>query len=154
MIVLTISKETPLNDITLRRYEKPSSHDRELVRKLCLSLGLLQPADSRDVIVDVFTVLLKARKQKKLLSSEEITIQVAQLRKKQKLKMLGIASSNIRRQLRRLKDLMLIEKMPNGYRITEFMPLVEIFNEKTERFLLESILMRIKEYLAKVDEEF
>lgn len=154
MTNLNISKETPLNSITLRRYEKPSSNNRDLIRKLCLSLGLLQPADSRDVIIDVFSVLLKARKQKKVLTSEEIAMLVSQLRKKQKLKMLGIASSNIRRQLRRLKELMLIEKLPQGYRVTEFMPLVEIFNEKTERFLLESILMRIKEHLTKVDEEF
>jgi len=61
----TISKEIPLAEITLRRYEKPSRlSDRELVRKLCLSTGLLQPGDSRDVIVDIFHVLIKAKKLK------------------------------------------------------------------------------------------
>ncbi len=47
-----ISKDIPLSEITLRRYEKPSKlSERELVRKICLSVGLLQPGDSRDVIV-------------------------------------------------------------------------------------------------------
>jgi hypothetical protein len=42
-----ISKDTPLGEITLRRYESPTNESgRRLVRKLCLSLGLLQPGDS------------------------------------------------------------------------------------------------------------
>ena len=49
-----VSRDIPLAEITLRRYEKPYDlKDRELVKKVCLSLGLLQPGDSRDVIVDV-----------------------------------------------------------------------------------------------------
>ena len=60
----TISKDTPLAEITLRRYEKPDNlSDRELVRKLCLSIGLLQPGDSRDVVVDVLYVMLKNKKK-------------------------------------------------------------------------------------------
>ncbi|MCH8329228.1 MAG: hypothetical protein IIB81_02450 [Nanoarchaeota archaeon] len=94
----TISKEIPLSEITLRRYEKPSKlSDRELVRKLCLSIGLLQPGDSRDVIVDILHVLLKSKKQQKALSSTEIEKDVIDARKKQKLALHGIASSNIRR---------------------------------------------------------
>ena len=63
----TISREIPLSEITLRRYEKPSRlSERELVRKLCLSIGLLQPGDSRDIIVDILHVLIKAKRQKKL----------------------------------------------------------------------------------------
>jgi len=38
----TISKDTPLAEITLRRYEKPGDiSGRELVRKICLSLGII-----------------------------------------------------------------------------------------------------------------
>ena len=58
-----ISKDVPLGEITLRRYEKPNLKDRDLVRKLCLSVGLLQPGDSRDVIVDVLYTLLKSKKE-------------------------------------------------------------------------------------------
>jgi len=50
----TISKDTPLAEIILRRYEKPTNlSERDLVRKLCFSIGLLQPGDSRDVVVKV-----------------------------------------------------------------------------------------------------
>jgi hypothetical protein len=42
---------------------------RELVRKFCLSTGLLQPGDSRDVMVDILYVLLKARQRKEELHS-------------------------------------------------------------------------------------
>jgi len=149
----TISKDIPLSEITLRRYEKPANLSvRELVRKLCLSIGLLQPGDSRDVVVDILNVLIKARKEQKNLTSDEICHLVIEERKNLKLPMLGIASSNIRRQLKRLKDLLLIEKRLNAYRITEHSSLNEIFEEKIEKFLLPSINSRIKEYLKKIDE--
>ena len=147
----TISKDIPLGEITLRRYEKPNLSDRDLVRKLCLSLGLLQPGDSRDVIVDVFYVLLKERKE---LNSEEVRDKVIQLRKKKNLPLLGIASSNVRRQLKRLRDLFLVEKVVNNYRIMENLSLSEIMEEKLEKFLLPSLLDRVKEYLNAVDKEF
>ena len=66
--------------------------------------------------------------------------------------MIGIASSNIRRQLKRLKDLLVAEKRLNAYRITEHNGLNEIFEEKIEKFLLPSITSRIREYLKKIDE--
>lgn len=149
----TISKDIPLAEITLRRYEKPSNlNDRELVRKLCLSIGLLQPGDSRDVIVDILNVLIKSKREQKNLTSDEICHLVIEERKKSKLPMLGIASSNIRRQLKRLKDLLLIEKRLNAYRVVEHNSLNEIFEEKIEKYLLPSINSRIKEYLNKIDE--
>ncbi|MFH0700918.1 MAG: hypothetical protein V2A62_00610, partial [Candidatus Woesearchaeota archaeon] len=67
-----ISRDTPLVELTLRRYEKPSVSGRELVRKFCLSMGLLQPGDSRDVMVDVLYVLLQAKGRKEELHSEEV----------------------------------------------------------------------------------
>ena len=153
-IMAKISRDTPLAEITLRRYEKPTMNDRELVRKFCLSVGLLQPGDSRDVMVDVFYVLLKAKQQQEQLHSEEVKNKVMDLRKKLGLPMLGIASSNIRRQLKRLKDLYLIETNANLYRITEFGTISEIFEEKVENFVLSSVLGRVKEYMKKIDEEF
>ena len=146
----TISREIPLAEITLRKYEKPSSLEgRDLSRKLCLSLGLLQPGDSRDVIVDVFHVLAKSNEN---LTSKEIEKKVIEERKHRKLSMLGIAPSNIRRQLKRLKDLMLIEKKLNAYRLSEDAKLEEIFTERIEKFIIPSINSRIKEYLRKMDE--
>jgi DNA-binding transcriptional ArsR family regulator len=150
-----IAKDLPLSELTLRRYEKPGeSQGRDLVRKMCLSLGLLQPGDSRDVVVDVFMVLLQARKGKEELHSDMVRERVIELRKQHGLQPLGIAHSNIRRQLRRLKDLFLVEANSNMYRVTEFMPLTEVFHEKGEGFLLQAVLTRVREYLKKVDEEF
>lgn len=149
-----ISRDTPLAEITLRRYEKPTMTDRELVRKFCLSLGLLQPGDSRDVVVDVLHTLLKAKKDQQELHSEEIKNLVIETRKQLKLPILGVAGSNIRRQLKRLKDLHLIETQSNLYKITEWNELTEIFDEKIKNFLLNSVLNRVKEYVQKVDEEF
>ena len=149
----TISKDIPLSEITLRRYEKPANlSERELVRKICLSVGLLQPGDSRDIIVDILNVLIKAKREQKNLTSDEICNRVIEERKKLKLAMLGIASSNIRRQLKRLKDSLLVEKRLNAYRITENSSLHDIFEEKIEKFLLPSINSRIKEYLNRIDE--
>ena len=149
----TISRDIPLSEITLRRYEKPSNlSERELIRKLCLSIGLLQPGDSRDVIVDILAVLIKAKKEKKDYTSDQICKLVIEERKKQSLQMLGVASSNIRRQLKRLKDILLVEKRLNAYRIVEHGHLAEIFEEKIEKFMLQNINSRIKEYLKRIEE--
>ena len=149
-----ISIDTPLAELTLRRYEKPNLTGRDLVRRICLSLGLLQPGDSRDVIVDILLVLLKARQRKEELHSEEIKNHVMDMRKSAQLPMLGIAASNVRRQLKRLKDLHLIETNANLYRISEWSSVSEIFDEKIHNFLIQSVLSRVKEYVKKIDSEF
>lgn len=152
---MKIARDTPLAEITLRKYEKPGNlKERELVKKLCLAVGLLQPGDSRDVIVDVLHVLLRHRKRKKFLSCSEIEKKVVQNRTQHKLQLFGIASSNIRRQLKRLKELFIIEKIRNKYRITEFLPLLETYDAKIEKFLLQSIQQRVRDYFAKADEAF
>lgn len=146
-----VVKDIPLAEITLRRYEKPyESSKRELVRKVCLSLGLLQPGDSRDIIVDIMLALEDARKSKSWLSSFDIKDQVEQLRKDHSLEIKGIAESNIRRQLKRLRDSMLVDKQENQYRISEFAPLSELFENKIEKFLIPQSIERIKEYLGKL----
>ena len=148
-----VAKDMPLAEITLRKYEKPATlNERELARKLCLSIGLLQPGDSRDIVVDVLNVLIKAKKENKDLTSDGICANVIEERKRLKLPLVGIASSNIRRQVKRLKDLLIVEKRLNAYRITENSSLTEVFEEKIEKFLLHSIISRIKEYLKKIDE--
>lgn len=153
-MVKTISRDTPLTEITLRKYEKPGNiKDRDLIRKLCLSLGILQPGDSRDVIVDILNVLVIASKEKKFLSSEEIEKIVIMSRKNNKLQLVGVASSNIRRQLRRLRGIFLIEKIKNRYRITEFYNLKELFEEKIMKYFVASIQERIYEYCDKIDEK-
>lgn len=147
--------DTPLWEITLRRYERPHNlSKRELVKKLCLSVGLLQPGDSRDIIVDILYVMLEAKKEGKELSSETVRKRVVELRKEEKLALNGVAGSNIRRQLKRLRDIQLIEKIKNDYRITEMSNISQIFDEKILKYLLPSVIDRVKEYYNKIDQEF
>lgn len=151
----TISKDIPLAEITLRKYEKPyDTGGRELVRKLCLSTGMLQPGDSRDIIVDILHVLLEARKEKRELTSEEIRDMAIRLREEHNLPLQGIASSNIRRQLKRLRQVFLVEKVKNRYRINEHDTLDNIFNEKIEQYLVQTVMSRVKEYFRLIDQKF
>jgi len=145
-------KDIPLSEITLRKYEKPTNLEkRELVKKICLSLGLLQLGDSRDVIVDILMVLIEGNKEKERLSSEEIGKRSEELRKKYNLETKGLAESNIRRQLKRLRDNMLIEKSENKYYLAEHASLSEIFENSIEKFIIPQTIARIKEYLSELD---
>ena len=147
-----IAIDRSLAEITLRKYEKPDSlKDRELVRKLCLSVGLLQPGDSRDIIVDILSVILKAPGP---LTSIEVEQQVIEFRKTHNLQLLGIASSNIRRQLLRLRELFIVEKVKNSYIINENTKLLDIFNEKIEKYYLNSIVERVRDYVMEIDKRF
>ena len=147
-----ISIDIPLAEITLRKYERPADESkRELVRKLCLSLGLLQPGDSRDVIVDVLQVMLDADSE---LTSTEVEHRVIERRKTAGLELLGIAPSNIRRQLLRLRDMFIVEKVKNNYRIRERTTLRSIFEENIEKYYLASIIGRVKEYIDEIDKTF
>jgi hypothetical protein len=145
-------KDIPLSEITLRKYEKPVGLEkRELVRKICLSFGLLQLGDSRDVIVDILMVLIESNKERKKLTSDEIRIKAEELRKKYSLETKGLAESNIRRQLKRLRDAMLIEKSENKYYLSEHSSLKEIFENSIERFVIPQTIERIKEYLNELE---
>lgn len=147
-----VAIDTALAEITLRKYEKPENiKDRDLVRKLCLSIGLLQPGDSRDVIVDILYVILKAKQPQ---SSQDIETEVIEFRRINNLPLQGIASSNIRRQLLRLRDIFIVEKVKNSYRINENSNIIELFNEKIEKYYLNSIVERVKEYVIETDKRF
>ncbi len=152
MYFLLYMKDIPLSEITLRKYEKPVGLEkRELVRKICLSLGLLQLGDSRDVIVDILLVLIEANKKKESLNSEEIRIRTEETRKKYSLETKGLAESNVRRQLKRLRDFMLVDKNENNYSLAENSSLSEIFENSIERFIIPQTIERIKEYLNELE---
>tara|TARA_Y100000310_G_scaffold341862_1_gene442569 strand:- start:2132 stop:2581 length:450 start_codon:yes stop_codon:yes gene_type:complete len=145
-------KDLPLSEITLRKYEKPAGLEkRELVRKICLSLGLLQLGDGRDVIVDILMVLIDANSKKERLTSGEIGKRVEKVRKKYSLETKGLAESNVRRQLKRLRDGMLVDKSGNDYYLHDNESLSEIFGNNIERFVLPQIVSRVKEYLGELD---
>jgi len=142
---MRVSKEIPLAEITLRKYEKPQQNadKRELTKKFLLSLGLLSPGDSRDSIIDIFHLILECQKG---ISAADLKGQLRLRRKELNIPMHGVAASNIRRQLKRLKDLFLIEKVAGNYRIADRESLEKIFEEKIHKYYLASILSRIREY--------
>jgi hypothetical protein len=128
-------KDIPLQEITLRKYESPAGLERkEIMRKFLLSVGLLQPGESRDVIVNIFE-LLHNSKGTGLEPTEILNALGAQR---------GASAPNIRRQLRRMKDLKLVEKRQDGYHICESIPaVVENF---IEPFVVKQTVERLKEY--------
>ena len=145
-------KDSPISEIVLRKYERPYGIEkRDLVKKICLSLGLLQPGDSRDVVVDILSVLIEQRAEKNKLDSFQIKDLVEKMRLKNNLEVKGVAESNIRRQLKRLRDLMIIEKQSNLYYLSEFEPLEKIFDDKIEKFIVHPSVERIREYLRELD---
>ena len=146
-----VFKDKPINEITLRKFERPMNENKdELIRKFCISLGLLQPGDSRDIVVDILQVLLNNRHKKILMNSEEIREKVIASRKKQRLPVKGVASSNVRRQLKRLKDIYIVENLKNQYRITEHNELHIIFRKHIKDFYLKNILERVEDYFKEI----
>ena len=137
-------KDTPLREITLRKYEEPTNlSGRELTKKFLLSIGLLQPGESRDIIVDIFHTLLLARKNKEHIDIPQFT---QKLSNKQ-----GASAPNIRRQLRRLRDLKLIEKTSEGYRVNEFGSLQPIICEFILQYIVNPAVERVKQYAEQLD---
>lgn len=88
------------------------------------------------------------------LTSTEVEHRVIEKRKAGGLELLGIAPSNIRRQLLRLRDLFIVEKVKNNYRIRENTTLKSIFEENIEKYYLASIISRVKEYVDEIDKTF
>ena len=72
-------------------------------------------------------------------------------KKKYSLDTKGLAESNIRRQLKRLRDGMFIEKNENKYYLSEHLSLKEIFENSIEKFVVPQTIERIKEYLNELD---
>lgn len=144
-----VFKDKPISEITLRRFERPFNEDRDsLVRKFCISLGLLQPGDSRDVIVDILKLLLEARKNRQVLSSKDVETRIKSTRSE------GTAGSNIRRQILRLERLGFAEKFDGGYRLREFMSLLEILEGHVKKFVIDPTIERINEYAKEIDKKF
>jgi hypothetical protein len=138
--------EPILSELTLRKYEKPSKDitTREIIRRICCSIGLLQPDDSRDIIVDIFQSIIEAKRP---IKTKEIIGQVKINRSKNNLVLYGLTYPNVCRQLRRLKQLHLIDVKADKYRLNENDSLRNIFNQKIMNYHLISIKKRINEYI-------
>ena len=137
-------RDIPLQEITLRKHEQPFGlEDRELSRKFLLSIGLLQPGESRDIIVDIFELFVKARKLNKPL---EVDFIVNELEGKN-----GASAPNVSRQIKRLRDMKLIEKIHAGYRITEFGKIDNIVSNFVIPFVINQSSERLREYAKELD---
>ncbi|VVB75483.1 Uncharacterised protein [Candidatus Tiddalikarchaeum anstoanum] len=144
MVAKRVFKDTPINEITLRRFEKPTSDDAlTLVRKLAISIGLLQPGDSRDIVSELLYLFVNSAKKKEFVTIEKV---MDNFKDKD-----GGTPNNVRRQLRRLKELNIIERTSYGYRIKEFMPLTAIFKEYIMKYNIEPCIERIQEYCNLID---
>lgn len=137
--------DLPVFEFTIRKFEKPSGDFKDLLRKFCISIGLLQPGDSRDVIVPLLGLFIKAGKDKKYLPVEKVYKYLINNKDS------GVSQSNIRRHLLRLKDLDLIEKTPNGYRVREWLTLKELLTDVI-KFKVEPTIKRVMEYAKLIDE--
>jgi hypothetical protein len=99
--------------------------------------------------VDVALVLLTAKEP---LTARDIEKAVIDSRENARAPILGVAPSNIRRQILRMRELFLIEKVSNTYRVKENQKLATIFDEHIERYYLASVTKRVREYLHAMDE--
>lgn len=136
--------DAPLTELTFRKYERPKGQKRDLIRTFLLSVGLLQPGDSRDTITDLFDLLMQATVTKDVLTVSEICLKLKK----------GAAPSNVRRHLRRLSALKLVEKTDGGYRIAENFDLEYAFKEVTQKYVLKDVLERIELYTKALSEAY
>jgi DNA-binding transcriptional ArsR family regulator len=143
--VKKVFKDKPLNEITLRRFEKPADEGlKELSRKFLISIGLLQTGDGRDIISEIFYEFILSAKNTEYLPIDLIIEKFKELD--------GGTPNNIRRHLLRLKDSGLVERTEYGYRIKEFMPLKELFKKEIINGIIEPSINRIIDYTQKIDE--
>ena len=135
-------KDIPLQEITLRKYERPVNLEkRELIRRFLLSVGLLQPGESRDIIVDIFALLFENREQG--LEPDKI-LKILNNRR-------GASAPNIRRQVRRLRELKLVEKVFGKYKICD--SVLSVVENFIEPFIIKQSTERLKEYAEQLDKK-
>jgi len=122
---------------------------RDLVEVICKSLGLLQEKSKRDVVVDVFYILNKFKKENLAISSVDLREEVISLRKSLGLDLKGTAPSNIRRILKELMDFGFIERKSSKYMFKGFEDPSVIFKEIID-LKLKKIISRNVSYLSKL----
>lgn len=140
----------PVEEVTFRNYGHIGDlKGRDLIQKICLSCGFINTQDSRDVIVDVFFVLVLAGKEKLWLSSKDVEFKVLDVRNSFNLSVKGLAGSNIRRILKQLMDYGFIERVSSKYRFIDFLHPSDIFDTIIDERVTK-ILGRVKGYFKKI----
>ncbi|MFH0961378.1 MAG: hypothetical protein V1820_01705 [archaeon] len=130
--------DLPISEITIRKFERPENIDKKvLIRRFCISLGLINSGDNRAGCVDVFEVIFNSKEP---LSAEEV---FESLGKK-------LALSGIRRHLRRLERIRILEHRNSKYQIAEGRNLSYCLKYVVKDYLIEDIFNRISEYGEKL----
>lgn len=138
-------KDKPLAEIQLSEFEKPGQDYVTNLRRLCISLGLISPGESRIAIVRILDILLKAKKTNPNgLDSYTIVKELYQHDVK-------IVYANILRDLRKLVRTGLVERIDGGYRIKENGTLEDILKNFVKPYIIDRITNRISEYAHAID---
>lgn len=141
-------KDKPLSKISLSEFEKPGSDYFTNLRRFCISLGLVNPGESRVAIIYILDLLLKLRlKEKDGADSYAIMKYLYS-------KNIKIVYANVLRDLRKLVSLGIVEKVDRKYRIKENMKLTEIIDEFIKPYLIDRILKKIYLYAESIDNDF
>lgn len=126
--------DLPLAEITLRKFERPENIDKKtLIRRFCISLGLINPGDNRTGVVEVFQTIFDSNEP---LDAE----QVFELLEKK------LALSGIRRHLRRLEERKLLDHKKTKYSIAESGNLVYSMKYALKEHIIDDIFNRLLEY--------
>ncbi len=123
--------DSPIFEITLRKYEPPSGNAERDLRVFLLSMGLIRPGDSKSPLEAIFRAFLQK-------SSVSVT-ELAQMAK--------ITPSAVRYHLERLKALRLVEGRKN-YRLAEGD--LSVAFRVFRRYVLEELLDRIESYVTEI----
>ncbi|MCW1294170.1 MAG: hypothetical protein OH316_00265 [Candidatus Parvarchaeota archaeon] len=140
-------KDKPLYRVVLSEFEKPTADYFSNLRRFCISLGLVNPGESRIGIVYILDILLRSRKDKTGgLSSYDII-------KKLYSSNVKIVYANILRDLRKLIAAGLVEKIDGNYRIKENMDLPEIMDKFVRPYIIDRVLKKIGDYASAVERD-
>lgn len=126
--------DLPISEITLRKFERPENVDKKtLIKRFCISLGLINPGDNRAGVVEVFEAIFNSKEP---LGAEDV---FDALEKR-------LALSGIRRHLRRLEKIRLLEHRNSKYQLAEGRNLTYSLKYVIKDYLIEDIFNRIYEY--------
>jgi hypothetical protein len=113
----------PTYELEVPSLKKNIKYRPFLVKEEKILIIAMESEDTKQIAEAVKTVISNCIITKGIkveqLSSFDIENNVIEFRKNNKLPLQGIASSNIRRQLLLLREIFILEKVKNSYRINE-----------------------------------
>ncbi len=119
-----------LADIRLKWYDDSSlmlEDERELITLFLDSLGV-----TRETAVDIFEALLKAKKQDKGLTSDELRGEIIKLRSKRGKTEKGLTKRNLQIWLRFYRDIEFVERFGSRYRFAKNKKPSQAFRDYTK----------------------